>query len=79
MVIIVAGKQNKKGTSKAGRPYDFNVIHFCAPKKGVEGNAAQEKIVDQSVISYTDILVNQAYEVETDLDGNIIAMIPARA
>lgn len=78
MVITIGGKEHKAGTSKAGKPYDFNVIHFLGPKKNVFGNAACEKIVDPSVIAYDDILVNQAYEVETDLDGNIIRMQVAR-
>lgn len=79
MVVLIGGKEHKKGTSKAGNAYDFNVLHFLAPKKNVYGLAAYEKIVDPTVISYDDILVNQHYEIETDMEGNITAMMAAKS
>lgn len=78
MIITIGGKERKTGVSKAGKNYDFIVVHFLAPKKGVIGLGCCEKLLDPSSFSYDDILVNQAYEIETDLDGNIIGMIPAR-
>lgn len=78
MVITIGGKEHKQGVSKAGKPYDFIVIHFLAPKKGVIGQACCEKLLDPGDVSFDDILVQQQYEIETDLDGNIVAMIPAR-
>lgn len=79
MVLVVAGKEHKSGVSKAGKAYDFIVIHTLAPRKGVIGKAAVEKIVDASVIGFDDILVNQAYDCDIDLDGNICAMLVAKS
>ena len=78
MIITIGGKERKSGVSKAGKAYDFIVVYFLAPKKGVTGLACCEKLLEPSMFNYDDILVNQAYEIETDLDGEIIGMLPAR-
>ena len=78
MVIVVNGKERKSGTSKKGSQYDFIVLHFLAAQRGVIGKAAIQKILDPSVIAYVDILINQGYEIEVDLSGNIIAMKVAK-
>ena len=78
MVIVVNGKERKSGTSKKGSQYDFIVLHFLAAQRGVIGKAAIQKILDPSVIAYDDILINQGYEIEVDLSGNIIAMKVAK-
>lgn len=74
MVITVNGKERRQGTSKKGSAYDFIVIHFLGPQRGVTGQAAIQKIIDPSVINYDDILVDQAYEIVPDLRGDIVAM-----
>lgn len=79
MVVKVEGKEHREGVSKAGRNYNFNVLHFMGRQAGVEGLAAITKIVDTSVISYDDILVGQHYELEPDFNGNIISVHPAKA
>lgn len=78
MVIVVNGKERKTGTSKKGSNYDFIVLHFLAAQRGVVGQAAIQKLVNPSVISYDDILVNQGYEVDVDLRGDIVAMKVAK-
>jgi len=78
MVVKVDGKEHRKGVSKAGKNYDFHVIHFLAPDRRVEGLAAVTKIIDTSVIEYEKILVGQHYDLVPDFDGNIIEMRPAK-
>lgn len=80
VVIYIGGKEHKTGNRKSdGKPYDLVIIHCLAAKKNVYGRAAEQKIIDQSIIAYDDILVNQEYEVDTDFDGNIIGLTPCRS
>lgn len=79
MIVKVEGKEHREGVSKAGKNYNFNVLHFMARQAGVEGLAAVTKIVDVNVISYDNIIVGQHYDLEPDLRGNIIGMRPAKA
>lgn len=79
MNVVICGKVHRQGTSRAGRDYDFNEIHFLAPQRGIEGLAAVTKIVGKDVIAYDKILVQQSYDLEIDLQGNIISMRPSRA
>lgn len=79
MVIRLEGKEHRKGTSKSGKAYDFIVLHFLGKLRGVEGLGAVQKLVDSDLISYDDLLVGQHYELEPDLDGNIISIKVAKA
>lgn len=79
MVVQIAGKVRRSGTSrKTGNTYDFGVIYFLAPARGVEGRAAYEKLIDLGQIDFDKLLVNQHYELELDLNGNITNLIPAK-
>lgn len=78
MVVKIEGKEHRQGVSKAGNKYDFISLHFLAKQRGVDGQAAINKIVDTNVCSYNEILVGQHYDLELDLSGNIIAMRPAK-
>ena len=40
MKIQIVGKSHRTGISKSGRNYDFIELHFVAPARGVEGEAA---------------------------------------
>ena len=79
MVIRLEGKEHRKGTSKRGQDYDFLVLHFLGKTRGVEGLGAVQKLVDPNLMPYDDLLVGQHYELEPDLDGNIIAIKVAKA
>lgn len=79
MIVKIEGKEHRKGTSrKTGNDYDFYVLHFIAPQVGVDGNAAVQKIVDPSLIEFEKILVGMHYELEPDLNGNIVKIAPAK-
>lgn len=79
MVIRLEGKEHRQGTSKRGQAYDFIVLHFLGKSRGVDGLGAIQKLIDPDLINYDDLLVGQHYELEPDLDGNIIAIKVAKA
>lgn len=79
MVVKIEGKEHRQGVSKAGKQYDFITLHFLAKQRGVEGLAAVSKIIDTALIPYDHILVGQHYELEPDLDGNIIGIRVVKA
>jgi len=74
MIVKVEGKEHRQGVSKAGKNYDFIVLHFMARQNGVDGMAAVQKLVNTSVTSYESILVGQNYDLEPDFNGNIVAV-----
>lgn len=78
MVICLEGKEHRQGTSKRGSTYDFYVLHFLGKARGVEGQGAIQKLVDPEVIDYDKLLIGQHYDLEADLDGNIIAIKVAK-
>lgn len=78
MIVKVEGKEHRQGVSKAGKNYDFIVLHFMARQNGVDGLAAVQKLVNTSVTSYESILVGQNYDLEPDFNGNIVAVRPAK-
>lgn len=78
-VIKVEGKEHRQGMSKRGNEYDFIVLHFLADRqRGVEGRAAVQKLMNPDILPYQDILVGQHYDLETDLNGEIVGMTPAK-
>ena len=79
MVVKIEGKEHRQGVSKAGRNYDFIVLHFLAKQRYVEGQAAVTKNVSSDTVDYNRILVGQFYDLEIDLSGNITGMRPAKA
>lgn len=79
-IIKLDGKEHRKGTSrKTGNEYDFYVLHFIAPQAGVEGKAAVQKLVDPSLIAYEKLLPGMHYELDTDLNGNVIRVTQAKS
>lgn len=79
MIIKLEGKARRKGVSKkTGNEYDFGVLYFLAPQRGVEGMVGVEKLVDPDVVDFEKLLVGQYYDVSTDLNGQIDRMVPAK-
>lgn len=76
MVIRLEGKCHRQGVSKAGKNYDFWLIYFLAPKRGVDGQAAFEQIVTDEVCDTESLLVGQHYDLEVGFDGKIESMLP---
>lgn len=78
MKISVVGKVHRTGISKSGRHYDFVEIHFVAPLKGVEGDAAQTVTIDPEVFPYSN-LGRGLYEAEFDSRGRMLSLTPVQA
>lgn len=79
MVVKVYGKQHCQGVSKkSGKNYDFYNLHLLVKDRNVDGLACCVKMVDPSVISFDNILVNQQYDLQTDFNGNIVSISPAK-
>lgn len=75
MIITVCGKNHRSGlSSKTGRPYDFTELHFTAIRKNVVGQAAVTSNIDATIIKNDDIIVGADYNIETDIDGEILSM-----
>lgn len=79
MIVKIEGKMRRSGVSKkTGNSYDMGFVYFLAPQRGVEGQAAMEKVVDPEEIDLDKILVGQYYELEIDLNGRLIGLRPAK-
>ena len=75
MKIKVIGKAHLEGTSKkSGKPYNLNQIHYNAPARGVEGEAAQTIMVDAVAYPLGTIFVGSIYEIEFDRFGYVVGM-----
>lgn len=80
MIVKLEGKQHLKGVSRrTGSPYDFITIHFLQKSANVDGLAAMTKNISPSIVDYDRLIVGQHYDFQTDLDGNIITVVPAKS
>lgn len=80
MRLRIFGKLHRVGTSKStGKPYDFIEVHYSAPARFVDGQAAKTKTLDSTLMAYEAIIVPGDYEVEFDGDGAIISIAPAKS
>ena len=79
MILKLEGKQHRQGVSKStGRDYDFIVVHLLMNLPYVEGKAAVTKNISTNIISYDRLLVGQVYDFQTDFNGNVTAVVPAK-
>ena len=75
MKIKVLGKEHKSGTSKKnGKPYDFNVLYYTAPRFGVEGISSESALIPPDAISLADIVIGKDYEVDYDGRGYFVGI-----
>lgn len=80
MIVKIEGKSRRTGISKkTGNSYDLGFIYFLIPQRGVEGKAAVDKLIDPEQIDMDKILVGQMYDLEIDLNGNVVALHPAKS
>lgn len=80
LIVQILGKVHRYGKSKkTGNDYDFTEIHFTVKLRGVDGVACRTALISSDVISSDRILLNQHYDLETDLDGHIVAVRSAKA
>lgn len=78
MKISIVGKVRRTGVSKSGRQYDFIEIHFVAPARGVEGEAAQTVTFDPEVFPYEQI-GRGTYVADFDSRGSLLSLTPVQA
>lgn len=78
MKISIVGKVHRTGVSKSGRHYDFVELHFVAPARGVEGEAAQTVTMDPGVFPY-DKITRGIYEIDFDRRGTPLALTPVQS
>lgn len=78
MKISIVGKVHRTGISKSGRHYDFVELHFVAPARGVEGEAAQTVTFDPQVFPYEQI-GRGTYNADFDSRGSLLSLTPVQA
>lgn len=79
MILKVEGIAHMKGVSKkTGNSYDFYTIHFLSKLRNVNGLAAMTKNISTDVTGIDRVIVGQHYNVETDLNGKVISITPAK-
>lgn len=73
MKIMIEGKAHLEGTSKrTNKEYNFNLIHYLAPARGVEGMAAKTLSLDPKAYPIDTIAVGKVYNVEFDERGYVV-------
>lgn len=78
MKITVIGKSRRTGISKSGRNYDFVELHYVAPARGVEGEAAQTVTMDPQIYPY-DQINRGLYLIDFDNRGRPLSLTPVQA
>lgn len=78
MKITIVGKEHRVGVSKAGRNYDFIVVHFVSPSKDVIGQAAQTLTMGPEMFPF-DSLATGLYDAEFDNRGTLLSLAPVQA
>lgn len=77
MKVRLVGKERRTGVSKkTGKTYDFVVIHYIAPARGVIGEAAQTVIIDPGLFPFENIAPGM-FDLEFDNRGNVLALTAA--
>lgn len=65
MIVEIIGKQHREGVSlKTGKEYNFNVVYFIGPDRGVIGAKGQEVILDSDLYSLESIEVGDRYDIQ---------------
>lgn len=72
MHAVLLGKVRRKGTSKAGKPYDFTVCSVSYSAFGVEGSMVSEVIVGARMVQYDALKVGAHYDFDYDKKGNLL-------
>lgn len=78
MKIKLAGKVHREGTSsRTGRSYNINIIHYLTSVRGVEGQAAQTATLDALEYPYDALIVGGEYIIDYDAGGHLVDFSPA--
>lgn len=79
MKIKVVGKSHMEGTSKkTGKPYNFNAVFFLGHDRFTEGMKGMSVNLDPALFPYESIRIDQQYDVEFGLRGEVVAMEPVK-
>ena len=77
MKVKLTGKTHREGTSsKTGRNYNINIIHYLTTIRGVEGQAAQTATLDAIEYPYDTVVVGAEYAIDYDAGGHLIDFAP---
>lgn len=65
MIVEIIGKQHREGVSqKTGKEYNFNVVYYIGPDRGVIGAKGLEVILDPDLYPLESIEVGARYDVQ---------------
>lgn len=80
MKIKVIGKQRMCGTSKkTGNEYDFNIVFYVGKEDDrVIGQHGCQINLDPSMMSFNDIEVGAAYDVEFGPRNRVVSFTPVK-
>ena len=78
MTVKIIGKSHRKGVSKKGNDYDFNVVYFVGPDRGVTGMKGLEAILDPVSYPLDSIHVGSDYELEWGPGGSLVSFKPVK-
>lgn len=74
MIVEIIGKQHCEGVSrKTGKEFNFNVVHFIGPDRGVIGAKGLEVILEPALYPLESIEVGARYDVQFGLRGVVLS------
>lgn len=78
MKAMIVGKERKKGTNKAGNPYDNTIVHVTHKMLGVEGLACETLFIKAADYNPDRIIVGKQCEFDRNSSGYLCAfdMLP---
>lgn len=65
MIVEIIGKQHREGVSKkTGNSYNFNVVYYVGPDRGVIGSRGMEILLEPDLFPLHDIQLGARYDIE---------------
>lgn len=78
MKVMLVGKSHMSGTAKkTGKPYDFNIAHIVGRSNGVEGQSAEQIMLDPKTYPLDSLAVGKYYHLDRDGRGWVCGFEPA--
>lgn len=72
MEVVIIGKEERKGKSKAtGKDFHFNKIYYTKEQRNVIGQVGAEKIVNPAMIGIEEICVGELYDLGFNDNGGV--------
>lgn len=77
MKIKIIGKNHREGvSSKTGRAYNINIVHYIGTAKDVEGQAAMTMTLDGAEYPYATLVIGGDYIADYDGSGSLLTLTP---